>query len=247
MRGSTIAALCIVALFAVVNIYLVAAGVLPADSQGLGIIVAAALTLAIYSFLYKDNPFYRFAEHLYVGIGMGYIIIRSYYDVIKPKVIDALFSPPVGESPSLLVIPPLFFGILLFSRFFPRQAWISRWSFAFFVGMGSGLAIPRTVKSLIMRQVEATIRPVQFFSPIGDFNWMALATIIAIIGVFCVLVYFFFSIEHRGPLRNISKVGVWFLMIAFGAAFGYTVMGRISLLIERVQFLLTDWLHITMR
>jgi hypothetical protein len=39
-------------------------------------------------------------------------------------------------------------------------------------------------------------------------------------------------------------VGVWFLMIAFGASFGYTVMARVSLLIARVQFLLRDWLHV---
>jgi hypothetical protein len=33
-------------------------------------------------------------------------------------------------------------------------------------------------------------------------------------------------------------------MVAFGAAFGYTVMARISLLIGRMQFLLGDWLHL---
>jgi hypothetical protein len=33
-------------------------------------------------------------------------------------------------------------------------------------------------------------------------------------------------------------------MITFGAAFGYTVMGRMSLLIGRLDFLLADWLHL---
>ena len=36
--------------------------------------------------------------------------------------------------------------------------------------------------------------------------------------------------------------GVWFLMITFGASFGYTVMGRIALLAIRLEFLLDDWL-----
>jgi hypothetical protein len=31
-------------------------------------------------------------------------------------------------------------------------------------------------------------------------------------------------------------------MITFGAAFGYTVMGRIALLAIRIEFLLDDWL-----
>jgi hypothetical protein len=33
-------------------------------------------------------------------------------------------------------------------------------------------------------------------------------------------------------------------MITFGASFGYTVMGRISLLVGRITFLLDDWLGI---
>ncbi len=41
-----------------------------------------------------------------------------------------------------------------------------------------------------------------------------------------------------------SKIGIWVIMIGFGATFGFTVMGRISLLIGRIQFLLGDWLHI---
>ena len=48
-----------------------------------------------------------------------------------------------------------------------------------------------------------------------------------------VLVYFFFSIEHTGNVRRVARVGIYFLMISFGAAFGYTVMARMSLLIGR--------------
>ncbi len=32
---------------------------------------AAFLTLAVFSFLYKDNPMYIFAEHLFVGCSAG--------------------------------------------------------------------------------------------------------------------------------------------------------------------------------
>ncbi|MCI0635834.1 MAG: hypothetical protein L0206_18235, partial [Actinobacteria bacterium] len=37
--------------------------------EALGILVATGLTLALYSFLYKDNPFFKAAENLYVGVG----------------------------------------------------------------------------------------------------------------------------------------------------------------------------------
>ena len=60
-------------LFAAVNIGLVASGILVADWTGLGIIVAAGMTLALYSFLYKDNPLFKFAEHVFVGVAAAYM------------------------------------------------------------------------------------------------------------------------------------------------------------------------------
>jgi hypothetical protein len=65
------------------------------------------------------------------------------------------------------------------------------------------------------------------------------------VGVITVLVYFFFSLEHKGVVGKTARVGVWFLMITFGAAFGFTVMGRITLLVGRFDFLFNDWLGLS--
>jgi len=44
----------------------------------IGTWVAASLTLAILSFLYKDNPFYKVAEHIYVGTSAGFAVIYAW-------------------------------------------------------------------------------------------------------------------------------------------------------------------------
>ncbi len=62
-------------------------------------------------------------------------------------------------------------------------------------------------------------------------------------GVVSALVYFYFSKEHKGVLGSTARLGIWFLMVSFGAAFGYTVMARISLLIGRMEFLIDGWLR----
>ena len=62
--------------------------------------------------------------------------------------------------------------------------------------------------------------------------------IIILIGVISSLVYFFFSKEHSGFVGKVSRVGVYFLMIKFGASFGFAVMGRVSLLIGRFEELI---------
>jgi membrane protein implicated in regulation of membrane protease activity len=59
-----------------------------------------------------------------------------------------------------------------------------------------------------------------------------------LVGVVTVLVYFFFSIEHKGPIQIAARIGIYFLMINFGAGFGYTVMARMSLLIGRFDDLI---------
>jgi hypothetical protein len=68
--------------------------------------------------------------------------------------------------------------------------------------------------------------------------------LLIIVGVISTLAYFFFSKPHRGALGVTARVGIWFLMLAFGASFGYTVMARISLLIGRFLFLMSDWLGV---
>ena len=81
------------------------------------------------------------------------------------------------------------------------------------------------------------------FPPAAD----ALDNLLLFVGVLMVLIYFFFSLEHRGAVGGMSRLGIWFLMLGFGAAFGYTVMGRVSLLIGRMNFLVIDWIGGTLR
>ena len=80
------------------------------------------------------------------------------------------------------------------------------------------------------------------FNPVGMPLKDLLSACVLFVGVAATLIYFYFSAEHKGGLRVVSKIGITFLMIGFGATFGYNVMGRISLLIGRFQFLFTDWL-----
>ena len=83
---------------------------------------------------------------------------------------------------------------------------------------------------------------------IGSATWLAIGhsfdIVLFTLGLLTSLLYFYYSREHKGALGVSSRLGIWFLMVSFGAAYGYTVMSRISLLIGRFQFLLEDWLRI---
>ncbi len=211
------------------------------DATIIGAWVATGLTLFIFSFLYKDNPLFKLAENLYVGVSVGYTIVKTYDTVILH-----LIWKPIVENQEWTLLIPVAIGLLMLTRYVPKAAWLSRYAFAFIVGVGAGLAIPRTVSSFILKQIEDTVRPLLMLVP-GDgvtFSWnlmnpaSSVNVIIVLIGVSSVLFYFFFSVEHSGPGKAVARTGVLFLMIAFGAAFGYTVMARMSLLIGRLTDLI---------
>jgi hypothetical protein len=219
----------------------------PHVSHDPGAWVAAALTLCIFSFLYKDNPFYRFAEHLFVGVSAGYYIVLNFWTVLMASLWDPLagafdgrhgspFAVQLGDYRAFLVLPALL-GLLLFSRFLPRYGWVARWSLAVIIGVYAGLKTTGFAQSDFVAQVHGSIQPLWT----GQWGSSVNAWIFTI-GLVASLLFFYFSREHKGVLGATSRVGVYFLMVSFGAGYGYTVMSRISLLIGRFQFLLFDWL-----
>ena len=84
--------------------------------ETLGIWIAAVLTLCIYSFLYRDNPFYRFAEHLLVGMSVGYIIVITIYFGFIPYAWTPIKKAVTDETARLgfLTLIPICMGFLFF-------------------------------------------------------------------------------------------------------------------------------------
>jgi hypothetical protein len=204
--------------------------------------VGAFCTLAIFSFLYKDNPVFRFAESIFAGVSLGYYVGLTFGQTFMPNLIQPLFAPAEGVSRNWILLIPMFLGIILYTRYIPKIAWVSRFALAIYVGYYTGIDFMQRLQGEVLPQSADTIVSLASGWDMGVIA--GLSTLVMVIGVISVLVYFFFSAEHKGVLGGVSRLGIWFLMVSFGAAFGYTIMGRISILIGRVVFLLGEWLKI---
>jgi hypothetical protein len=211
--------------------------------------IAAILTLAIFSFLYRDNPLYRLAEHVFVGLSAGYGIVIIWYNSMVPNFVDPLLRFVGGWShlsrvwlDGLVLIPGML-GIMFLTMFTKKYSYLILIPLAVIMGMDNGVAVPAVLQAEVLKQAQGTLQgihgPLLAGQPLPLVNG-----IIILIGVLGTLGYFFFSKEHKGALGTTAKVGIWFIMLGFGASFGYTVMARLSLLIGRIQFLLTDWIHV---
>ena len=199
--------------------------------------VAAILTLAVFSFLYKDNPFYKFAEHLMVGVSAGYWLLILAYTVVLPKIIT-----PLRAGKWYYIIPTIL-GVLMWARLTRKWSWVSRYPLAFYIGVSTGVAIPLEMKAKIIEQLNGSVDLVTTMHATQAGGMTVFNNVLILIGIMAALIYFFFSKAHTGATGGIARFGIGVLMIGFGASFGFTVMARVSLLIERLQFLLFDWLR----
>lgn len=206
----------------------------------LSTLVAALLTIAIFSFLYRDNPLYRFAEHLLIGLSVGFTLVLLYNSVLVPKLFHPLFSE--GNLWSLI---PLVLGLSMFGRLTRGLSEFSKPALALMIGAGAGVSIPAMLEARVLRQMAATIEPFSAMRT-GEISgvWPIVTILVTLAGVVTSMVYFFYTRPDRKSVRAISMVGVYFLMVFFGATFGYTATSRLTLLIGRLEFLLGDFLGI---
>jgi len=231
-----------------------------------GVWFAALMTLAVLSFLWRDNPVYKLAESVVVGVSAGYWMIVATWDTLVPKLAGALLPAwtkahlmPSLESAGVdwWGLVPLGLGMLLLCRLSARVSWLGIFPLAFVVGTFAGLRFVQNVESDLLAQVATMFEPLVVVkhqvlagadaAVAAPIDWAgsigaSLSAVLILVGVLSVLAYFFFSLEHKGALGRTAKVGVWYLMITFGASFGFTVMGRIALLAARFEFLFDDWL-----
>jgi hypothetical protein len=207
-------------------------------STNLWVWLAALLSLAIFSYLYKDNPAFRFAEHLFTGLSVGYYIVLYYNNYAIPYLVT-----PLIEHRWITLIP-MALGMMYLFRFIPKLNYLILIPIAISLGFWNGVNIPLTIEADVLRQVQGTMLNTSMFAKVWDPHNGLIVGLLVLVGVISSISYFYFSREHKGALKISANVGIWFVMIGFGATFGYTVMARVSLLIARIQFLFTDWIHL---
>jgi hypothetical protein len=198
--------------------------------------------------------FYKLAESVIVGVSAGIAMVAGFWDSIvaqlmaelTPQLTRAWALPGLAEAKEAdwSYAIPLVLGVMLFCRFIPKIGWLAQWPLAFVVGTFAGLRLVLFLDADFVSQIRNTLLPLVVMSQ-GQFDfWLSLRNIGLIASLLAAMTYFFFSVEHKGAVGRVARVGIWVLMITFGASFAFTVMGRITLLTKRFEFLFDDWLHL---
>jgi len=132
----------------------------------------AYIILSLFSFMYKDNRFYKMSEHIFAGLSAGYYVGLIWQTVIIQQLVNPMFDN--GEW--WLILPGLL-GLLMFARMIPKWSWISRTSLAFYMGSTAGIYLIQTLHGFILPQVLSTMVSLD---PSNGFAATLLALIIVI-------------------------------------------------------------------
>jgi lipoprotein signal peptidase len=194
---------------------------------------AVFFTLGIYSILYRENPWYRIAESVYLGVAVGYgvsvdlLYIRNQW--------SGQWSSNMGMV--LLFAIVIIVGLLWYGRFNKSTFFLYRWPLAIVVGTGIGMALRTVIDAQFLQQIVAQTKTPFFVA--GNMG-ATINNILIQIMVPSVLLYFWFTgtIRESAPMKIVEKIARYTMMAGFGSAYGYTVLTRYSLFIGRSQFLL---------
>ena len=216
------------------------------------ILIGGIATLAIFSFIIKENPVYRFFEHLFIGIAAGFLSIYSIRNFLWPKVISPMFALDIEHFPDgtqsheynplfLVYLIPMAFGLLYYFIYSRKYGWLAKIVIGFSLGMSGGLAFKGFFNEMIP-QLVMSFRPL-YVETGGNIDWLSmLENLFFVAGLLAVMYYFFFSFKAESTsMKSFASGGRWLMMVCFGAFFGSTVMARMALLVERLQFLLNEW------
>jgi len=228
----------------------------PSAGEAFGTFVSAALTVMILSYIAGDNLFFHLAQHVLIGCVAAYAVVVAVHSVLLAGLLGPLWSNPAGQWPLLV---PLVLGVLLLFKASPQTSRLGDVSMAFMLGVGGALGIGGALLGTLLPQLRATMLSafdqLRFtLSPAEQFVLVFSNLVIvdgkpgAKISQADGLLPIRRSLERAGRTLlfawgGFGRILIW---ITFGALFAGVALSRITLLVERVQFLL-DAFHLAVR
>jgi hypothetical protein len=205
-----------------------------------GIYIGAICTIALMTLIYRENAFYRFFEHVFIGLAAGFSIV-----VLIKEILDPFLYQPVFQKGEWYWTFVFMFGLLFYFIHSRKYNWLSRLPIGFLMGFSAGQAF-QGFANTYLPQLAKSFRPLYVTTPNGSLDVaQAVNNLIFMIVLVTVMSYFFFSFEQKNRvIRNSAQFGRWVMMVAFGAIFGTTIMARMALLFDRMYYIFSDWLRL---
>lgn len=219
------------------------------DLEFIGLIISLILTLMVFSYIFGDNPLFKLAEHIFVGVSIGYAILVAWYQVLLP-----ILNSHLTDTLSLMTrMPAALLCLLLIFKVNPTQtrlgSALGSISLAFLIGLGAALSIGGALFGTLGPQMSmaALFSLTPQVSDLSTEQYIneLFSNLVVLIGTLGAFFYFTFTYHPQGPLSGVRRAfvdffavpGRWIILITLGALFANTVSSRVALFASRLQFL----------
>lgn len=192
--------------------------------------ITALLTLAVYSFLVKDNRAFRLVEKFFVGLGAGYYAALGYNNIVQIGIKPVL-------SGKLMPLIPLILGLMVYTRYFKSVAWLTKIPVALVVSIGAALTLRGTIGAQFLNQIAGTMLP-----------WSSIDNIIIVLGTASTVAYFYFKARPSGTFDTVmtwsGKFARAVMMVAFGIGYTGVLGANIPRTIGQIQLIFGKWIKL---
>jgi hypothetical protein len=214
-----------------------------------GGLLAWVLTLMVLSFLIRDNPLFRVATYLFVGVASGYAGAIAWHNVLEPALIEPVFARGLGALMDVTLIVPWVLILLLLFKLSPSTSRLGSVSTALLVGVGAGVVVGGAITGTLIPQsvaAMATLSPAAVTPTTGETGLeRSFSVLVLLVGTVSTLVYFQFTARktatgeaQRSAVVNVAAwVGRLFIAVTFGVMYAGVLMATLVILSERIQFL----------
>lgn len=196
------------------------------------ITIQAILTIMAFTILYKENPLSRITEHIVIGGTAGHIFVTGFFKFIGKW--------DTYTSGWFMYFPIMAIGILLYTMVSKKYRWYSRYPTAVMLGIGTGLTVRTIPRAQIINQIGLTLKPLTG-NLVND-----ISIIVVLVGVIAGMFYFLFDLRLTNNIygKYLIKLGAVFVGTAWGVGWASNILGRGSVLLDRIVFILYEWLQV---
>jgi hypothetical protein len=209
--------------------------------------IGLILTLLVFSYLIGDNPLFRFAIYLFIGVSSGYAAFAAWQYVLWPKLFSPFLSQLGDINGLILLAVPLALSLSLLGKLSPRTSWMGNFAMALLVGVGAATAVGGALIGTLVPQAEAAMNEFSLSSTTGTaVLGRLLQAAIMLLGTVLTLAAFHFttgrapdgSPKQNGFLDGLGKAGRVFISITLGVLFAGVYMASLTAMIERLSSLI---------
>jgi hypothetical protein len=197
-------------------------------------VIGLILTLMVFSYLIGDNPLFRIAIYLFIGVASGYAAVIIWHYVLTPR----LFAPLGDPNRLALTLVPLVLSVSLLAKLAPRIAWIGNFAMAVLVGVGAATAVGGALAGTLIPQAGSAMDAFGSSSLLG---WIQGG--VTLLATVLTLAYFQFGAKRAadGAVKrnSIVELAAWLgrivIAVTLGVLFAGVYMAALTAMIERLS------------